>query len=145
MSSQVQAEIYKTQQEINRLKQADEINQAQAAASWSMGDYGQGNFVEGLQNSPLSKQISELNDYMTSLVNIQNANYDENQKLQALNQIKQNYSYRKVDYYDGGRVIRRKKRSVKRKSRKIRHTKKNEKIKEKEHTEKEIKVYRCCC
>lgn len=129
MSSQVQAEIDKTQQEINRLKQADEINQAQANASWSMGDYGQGNFVEGLQNSPLSKQISELNDYMTSLVNIQNANYDENQKLQALNQMKQNYSYRKVDYYDGGRVIRRKKRSVKRKSRKSRHTKKMRKSK----------------
>jgi hypothetical protein len=129
MSSQVQAEIYKTQQDINRLKQADDYNQAQANASWSMGDYGQGNFLNGLQNSPLSKQISEMNDYMNRLVNIQNATYDENQKLQALNQLKQTFANRNVDYYGSWGGVRRKKRSSRKNTRRTKKSRKTKKSK----------------
>lgn len=125
MSSAVQNEINKTQQEINALRQQDEYNQAQANASWSMGDYGQGSFVDQLQNSPLSKKISELYSYMNSLRSIQTSNFSESDQMRALNEIKNYHLYGKnVDRY-GGRNIRRKRKSVKRKTKRSKKSKRN--------------------
>lgn len=122
MSSAVQNEINKTQQEINALKQQDEYNQAQANASWSMGDYGQGSHIG---NSLLSGKISNLYDYMNSLVSIQNASYNESDKMRALNEIKQYYAYGKNANSYGGRNIRRKRKSVKRKTKRSKKSKRN--------------------
>jgi hypothetical protein len=109
MSNQIQNEISQTEQKIAQLTRANEVNISKAVESWSMGDYGHGNFMDQINNNPLTKQIAELTNYKNALIGILHGNYSEQEKLQALNQIKQykpNSSYYGSEF--GGRRYRKK-------------------------------------
>jgi hypothetical protein len=124
MSSQIQQEIIQKTAELARLQRANDVSKRQAEGSMMSGDYGHANYTTQIfADDP---EIKRLQNYINSLNGVMNMWGDDQQKLQAFNQIKVGYNSqnpRGYGYGYGGRR-RYKKKSVKRGGRK-RKTRRN--------------------
>lgn len=119
MSYQIQQEINQRTAQLAQLKRADQYNIDRALQSRDLGDFNQ---------TPTSNpEIPRLQNYINSLNGVMNMWGNDQQKLQAFNQLKVGYNNPNPRGYGwGGR--RYKKKSVKRGGRKMtkkRKTKRN--------------------
>jgi hypothetical protein len=116
MSSQIQQEIYQQQARLAQLQRANDVNTSRAYQSM---DYG--NFNEPMVTDT---EIPRLQKYINSLNGVMNMWGNDQQKLQAFNQLKVGYNNPNPRGYGWGGRRRYKKKSVKRGGRK-RKTRRN--------------------